>query len=56
MNDWLLAKSRVYGLINARTDGKKLVMGVLKESESSYQVEEFTPCMILKTRVSKVWR
>jgi hypothetical protein len=43
MNDWLLAKAMVYGLINVRTDGTKVVMGVLKESESSFQVEEFTP-------------
>jgi hypothetical protein len=33
----------VYGLINMRTDGRKVVMAVLKESEDSYQVEEFTP-------------
>lgn len=43
MNDWLLAKGMVYGLINVRTDGTKVVIGVLKESESSFQVEEFTP-------------
>ncbi len=43
MKDWLLARSMVYGLINVRTDGTKVVMGVLKESEDSYQVEELTP-------------
>lgn len=43
MNDWLLAKSLVYGLINVRTDGTRVVIGVLKESESAFQVEEFTP-------------
>ena len=43
MKDWLLARSMVYGLINVRTDGTKVVLGVLKESEDAYQVEEFTP-------------
>ena len=43
MSDWLLARSMVYGLINVRTDGSKVVMGVLKESEDSFQIEEFTP-------------
>ena len=43
MSDWLLARSMVYGLINVRTDGEKVVMGVLKESESTFQIEEFTP-------------
>ena len=43
MGDWLLARSMVYGLINVRTDGSKVLMGVLKESEDSFQIEEFTP-------------
>ena len=43
MSKWLLANAMVYGLINVRTDGRKIVMGVLKEGESSFQVEEFTP-------------
>ncbi|HXM33593.1 MAG TPA: patatin-like phospholipase family protein [Pyrinomonadaceae bacterium] len=30
MNDWLLANRTVYGLINVRTDGTKVVMGALK--------------------------
>lgn len=43
MSKWLLANEMVYGLINVRTDGSKVVMGVLKEDESSFQIEEFTP-------------
>ena len=43
MSKWLLANAMVYGLINVRTDGRKVVMGVLKEGESSFQIEEFTP-------------
>lgn len=43
MDKWLLANAMVYGLINVRTDGHKIVMGVLKESEASFQIEEFTP-------------
>ncbi|HEU4507581.1 MAG TPA: MBL fold metallo-hydrolase [Pyrinomonadaceae bacterium] len=43
MDKWLLANAMVYGLINVRTDGRKIVMGVLKESEASFQIEEFTP-------------
>ncbi len=40
--DWLLVDSLVYGLINVRTDGKKVVIGVLKEGEGEgFQVESF---------------
>jgi hypothetical protein len=40
LKDWLLANRMVYGLIKVRTDGKKIVMAVLKGSEASFQVEE----------------
>jgi len=41
--DWLLAESLIYGLVNVRTDGKKVVIGVLKEGESAgYQTESFS--------------
>lgn len=43
LDDWLLADRMVYGLINVRTDGQKIVMAVLKESDSSFQVEELFP-------------
>jgi beta-lactamase superfamily II metal-dependent hydrolase len=43
LGDWLLADRMVYGLINVRTDGRKIVMAVLKESDASFQVEELTP-------------
>ncbi|MHC4696530.1 MAG: hypothetical protein ACYTFA_07305 [Planctomycetota bacterium] len=43
LKDWLLVKRMVYGLINVRTDEEKIVMAVLKESESSFQVEELKP-------------
>ncbi len=40
--DWLLVDSLIYGLINVRTDGKKVVIGVLKEGEGAgFQVESF---------------
>jgi beta-lactamase superfamily II metal-dependent hydrolase len=39
--DWLLADKMVYGLINVRTDGKRVILGVLKEDESGFQTEEF---------------
>lgn len=38
---WLLADNLIYGLINVRTDGEKVVIGVLKEDSSSFQVEQF---------------
>lgn len=40
--DWLLGSRMVYGLINVRTDGRRIVFGVLKESEASFQTEELT--------------
>lgn len=43
MDKWLLANQMVYGLINVRTDGQRIVMGVMKEGESSFQVEELSP-------------
>lgn len=42
LGHWLLGDRMVYGLINLRTDGERIVMGVLKESVSSFQVEELT--------------
>jgi hypothetical protein len=42
VNDWLLADGMTYGLINVRTDGNKVVIGVLKEGEGEgFQVESF---------------
>lgn len=38
--DWLLGTRMIYGLINVRTDGRRILLGVLKESEASFQVEE----------------
>jgi glyoxylase-like metal-dependent hydrolase (beta-lactamase superfamily II) len=40
--EWLLGTRMVYGLINVRTDGKRILLGVLKESDSSFQVEELS--------------
>lgn len=40
MKEWLLASKMVYGLINVRTDGEKIVLAALKESDSAFQVEE----------------
>jgi beta-lactamase superfamily II metal-dependent hydrolase len=40
MKNWLLADKLVYGLINVRTDGEKIVMGVLKDSSAEFQIEE----------------
>ncbi len=39
--DWLLADKMVYGLINVRTDGRRVVVAVLKEDNASFQTEEF---------------
>jgi hypothetical protein len=42
LRDWLLADALVYGLINVRTDGRKVVIGVLKEGEGAgFQTESF---------------
>ena len=38
--DWLLGTRMIYGLINVRTDGRRILMGVLKESDASFQIEE----------------
>jgi hypothetical protein len=38
--DWLLGTRMIYGLINVRTDGRRILLGVLKESEASFQTEE----------------
>jgi len=38
--DWLLGDRMVYGLINVRTDGRRILLAVLKESEASFQIEE----------------
>lgn len=39
LENWLLGDRMVYGLINVRTDGKRILMAVLKEDSSSFQVE-----------------
>ncbi len=42
VRDWLLADSLIYGLINVRTDGNKVVIAVLKEGKGAgFQVESF---------------
>ena len=41
-DQWLLASDLVYGLINVRTDGNRVIIAVLKEGDASFQVEEFT--------------
>ncbi|WP_108808164.1 ComEC/Rec2 family competence protein [Aquimarina spinulae] len=42
MNDWLLADNLIYGLINVRTDGERVVIGMLKEGEDAgFQIESF---------------
>jgi glyoxylase-like metal-dependent hydrolase (beta-lactamase superfamily II) len=38
--NWLLGAKMVYGLINVRTDGRRIVLGVLKEREAAFQIEE----------------
>lgn len=40
MREWLLGTRMIYGLINVRTDGQRIILGVLKESDSSFQIEE----------------
>jgi hypothetical protein len=44
--DWLLGNKMVYGLINVRTDGQRILFGVLKESDASFQVEELSVCRV----------
>ncbi len=42
LKDWLLADSLTYGLVNVRTDGKKVVIGVMKEGKGAgFQTETF---------------
>lgn len=42
VRDWLLADSLIYGLINVRTDGERVVIGVLKEGKNAgFQTESF---------------
>ncbi len=41
MKSWLLADRLIYGLINVRTDGEKVVMGVMKENGRGFQTESF---------------
>lgn len=40
-SNWLLADKLIYGLINVRSDGEKVVIGVLKENLKGFQVESF---------------
>jgi hypothetical protein len=39
---WLLGDRLVYGLINVRTDGQKIVMAVMSEGDATFQLEELT--------------
>lgn len=41
-NRWLLGDDMVYGLINMRTDGNKVLLAVLKEDSAEFQTETFT--------------
>jgi hypothetical protein len=43
LDEWLLGDRMVYGLINVRTDGKRIVMAVKKEGDARFQVEELAP-------------
>lgn len=38
-SSWLLANKLIYGLVNVRTDGHKIVIGVLNEGRVGYQTE-----------------
>jgi beta-lactamase superfamily II metal-dependent hydrolase len=40
LEDWLLGDRMVYGLINVRTDGKRILIGVMNEGDASFHVEE----------------
>jgi metallo-beta-lactamase superfamily protein len=42
LDEWLLGDRMVYGLINVRTDGMRIVMAVKKEGDARFQVEEPT--------------
>jgi hypothetical protein len=37
--DWLLGSRMVFGLINVRTDGRRILLGVRNEGETSFHVE-----------------
>ncbi len=39
--DWLLAEKMIYGLVNVRSDGKRVVIGVLKEDGKGFHRESF---------------
>lgn len=41
LNYWHLADELTFGLINVRTDGKKVSMAILKEDEESFHVSSF---------------
>jgi hypothetical protein len=41
MKYWLLADRMIYGMINVRTDGDKVAVGVMKENGRGFQVETF---------------
>lgn len=41
MKSWLLADRLIYGLINIRTNGKRVVVGVMKENAKGFQIESF---------------
>lgn len=41
MRKWLLADRLIYGLVNVRTDGKRIAIAVMKESGQGFHVETF---------------
>lgn len=41
--DWMLADDLVYGMINVRTDGERIVIAVMNEGSSSFHVQELRP-------------
>lgn len=41
--DWLLADDLVYGLINVRTDGDRIVIAVMNEGSERFHVQELSP-------------
>jgi len=41
MKKWLLADRLIYGLVNVRTDGERVAMGVMKENGRGFHVETF---------------
>lgn len=42
LSDWMVADEILFGLVNVRTDGDRVVVAVRNEGRSSYHVEQFT--------------